>query len=280
MFRRQLALVLAVLCAAPAAGQPAPPADGDDLEAGVRLVEEGEFEAGIVVLDDAVQKLSGAEHRGARARAYLHLGIAYLGMAQVEAAKARFRAALGEAGDLTLSTSEFPPKVVDLFEQARHELATASPTGPFADVAVGSRVRVHRSDTGPLRGTLLSIDRAALILSDENGAPIRVARDSITRLDLNVGTTRQTLKGLLIGAGVGVAVAISPIDPNDCGLSSVNYCSRSDAIGTGLIVAGLGALVGWGFRSDRWAPVTLDVSGTAWSPMGSPGLRAAVRVRF
>jgi hypothetical protein len=282
MYRTLLALALAAVCPAPAAAQPAAsPADAD-IDEGIRLVETGDFERGIVVLDGAVRKLPGAEHSGARARAYLHLGIAYLGLAQVEAAKDRFRAALTEAGDLTLSTDQFPPPVVDLFDETRRELAArrAAGLGPLSGVAVGARLRLRSNDTGMVRGTLLSMDRATLVLAGDGGGRITVGRDSITHLEMSVGSERQTLWGLLIGAGLGLSVVISPIDPDDCGTFSVSYCSRSDAIGTGIAVAALGAFVGWAIRSDRWAPVALDVSGTPPASGGSGEVRVALRLRF
>jgi hypothetical protein len=59
-------------------------------------------------------------------RAYLYLGIAYLGKGHEAAARAKFREAVAKVHDLTLSPDEFPPKVIDLFEAARAE-ANAAP---------------------------------------------------------------------------------------------------------------------------------------------------------
>jgi hypothetical protein len=282
MSRRLLSLALTILWSAPATAQTAAPPVDPDVEAGIALVETGDFERGIVVLDGAVRRLNGSGHSGQRARAYLHLGIAYLGLAQVEAARDRFRAALAEAGDLTLSTDEFPPKVVELFEQTRHEWASrrAAAPGTGAALAVGNRVRLLSADTGPIKGTLLALDDASLVLASEDGARLTVGRDSITQLELGVGSHRHTLRGLLTGAAVGVAVAISPIDADDCGMTSVNYCSRGDAIGSGIVAAALGALVGWAIKSDRWAPVTLDVSGIDPASGRSAQVRLGVRLAF
>lgn len=103
---------------------------------GVRLVETGEYDAAILTLDNAARRLA-ADPAQVRelSRAYLYLGIAYLGKGHEAAARAKFREAVANVHDLTLSPEEFPPKVIDLFEAARAEANAASPAAVPAAAA-------------------------------------------------------------------------------------------------------------------------------------------------
>jgi hypothetical protein len=253
----------------------------DDVESGVQLVEEGEFEKGIVVLDAAVQRLTGPEKHGQRARAYVYLGIAYFGLAQIEAARERFRAAIGEVGDLTLSADEYPPRIVDLFEQARREVnalgARDAPTLPQ-----GTPVRVAGRETGQLRGVVLAMDEKWLTLGSEGSPPLRVPLASIDRMEHLVGRKRNTVRGVVIGVGAGVLFGVlMPVDPNDCSTTDDAFCSRGEAVGAGALTGALfGALVGALTHSDVWAPVPTDRVRTSALPARRSGFRAALSVRF
>jgi hypothetical protein len=94
------------------------------LAAGVRQVEEGDFEGAIVTLGPVVERLAPAGGRDA-AQACLYLGIAHLALDQVEPARARFREALGHDPSLRLGLDRFSPKVVGAFEEARREREAA-----------------------------------------------------------------------------------------------------------------------------------------------------------
>lgn len=124
------ALVCAVALAASGWAQPPQPPD-PRLAKGVAQVDEGDYDGAIVTLDVLVRELAARNARSTDlAQAYLYLGVAYLAKGHETSAKARFREALGQAGDLRLSTDKFAPRVVELFEKAREEtrLATAAPT--------------------------------------------------------------------------------------------------------------------------------------------------------
>lgn len=97
-----------------------------DVAQGIKLVEDGEYDAAIVRLDRAARRLA-QDPKQVRdlSQAYLYLGIAYIGKGQEAAARAKFREALQQAGDLTLSPEKFPPKVINLFEAARDEVKGA-----------------------------------------------------------------------------------------------------------------------------------------------------------
>lgn len=259
-------------------------ADGsDDVEAGVRLVEEGEFEKGIVVLDAAVHRLTGPEKHERRARAYVYLGIAYFGLAQIEAARDRFRAALAEVGNLTLSSDEYPPRVVDLFEQARREVSAQGARGAaFSSLPEGTRVRVTSRESGQLRGFVLAMDERWLTLGSEGSPPFRLPLASIDKMEQVVGRRRNTVRGVAAGVVAGVLLGlVLPVDPNDCSTTSDSFCSRGEAVGGGALTGGLfGVVVGALTHSDVWAPVRIDHARTSASPAGHSGLRVALTLRF
>jgi tetratricopeptide (TPR) repeat protein len=97
---------------------------------GIRLVEEGDYDAAILTLDRAARRLAADPAKTqVLSYAYLYLGIAYLGKGHEAAAKAKFRDAISQLKDLSLSPEEYPPKVIDLFEAAREEASEpAEPT--------------------------------------------------------------------------------------------------------------------------------------------------------
>ena len=118
-----VALVLAT-ARGPVLSAPPP----DDLARGIQQVEGGEFDAAVITLDGVVRRLSAQPSPPAdRARAYLYLAIAYLGMSQEQAAKARFLDALKADRSLELSTGDFPPRIVQFFEQVKKESESAAP---------------------------------------------------------------------------------------------------------------------------------------------------------
>src|SRR3954470_10024789 len=122
VLRQPLAVALiASLCAAPFAAAQSPAVD-TDLARGIRQVEDGDYDPAIFTLDAAAQRLKGDPARVRDlSQAYLYLGIAYIGKGHEAAAKAKFREAVAQIKDLTLSPDKFPPKVIDLLEAAREE---------------------------------------------------------------------------------------------------------------------------------------------------------------
>ena len=65
-------------------------------------------------------------------QAYLYLGIAYFGKGHEAAAKAKFRDALKQFRDISLSAEQYPPAIINLFEAAREETRSAAPAAPAA----------------------------------------------------------------------------------------------------------------------------------------------------
>lgn len=255
--------------------------ESSEVEVGVQLVEEGEFEKGIVVLDAAVRRLAGPEKHGQRARAYVYLGIAYFGLAQVEAARERFRAALGEVGDLTLSADEYPPRVVDLFEQARREVSALGARGA-PGLPQGTHVRVTSREAGRLRGSVVAMDETWLTLGSEGSAPYRLPLASIDKMEQQVGRKSNIWRGVVVGVVAGALVGlVLPVDSGDCSATSESFCSRGEAMAGGVLTGALvGVLVGALTHHDVWAPVRTDLGRTSASPTRRSGLRVALSLRF
>jgi tetratricopeptide (TPR) repeat protein len=128
MLRAPWPALLALLLIAPPAAPadvPAAPTDPEVVE-GVKQVDDGEYDKAILTLDNAARRLAGDPAKVADlSQAYLYLGIAYIGKGHEAAAKAKFREALRQIKDLTLSPEKYPPKVIDAFEQAKEEEAKA-----------------------------------------------------------------------------------------------------------------------------------------------------------
>ena len=129
MLRAHLCLVLALtLAASPvtrveAQPRPAGSVTDPDVALGIRHVDEGDYDAAILVLDAAARRL--AEQKAPShllSQAYLYLGIAYLAKGHETSAKARFRDALAQVRDLQVTPENFAPRVVEMFEKAREEM--------------------------------------------------------------------------------------------------------------------------------------------------------------
>jgi hypothetical protein len=149
-------------CAVPASGSD----PGGDLALGIRQLEEGDYDAAIVTLDVVARRLAAVpDRRNALADAYIHLGIAFLGKGHEAAARSKFREALQQIRDLTLSPERFPPKVIDAFEAARAESgerATPPPGGPpgpssKAKGGVGKKVVLAVLGLGAAGGTAVAL---------------------------------------------------------------------------------------------------------------------------
>jgi tetratricopeptide (TPR) repeat protein len=130
-----LALVLG-LFALPAAGWAQGAVTDPEVLKGIAQLEEGEYDAAIFTLDTAARRLA-AEPEKARdmSQAYLYLGIAYFGKGHEAAAKAKFREALTQFKDISLSAEQYPPAIINLFEAAREETRSTAPATPTATTA-------------------------------------------------------------------------------------------------------------------------------------------------
>jgi len=167
-------------------------------------------------------------------------------------------------------------------------LAEQGAEPPALSLPSGVRARVWSATLPePIRGILMKSDAKAIYVSPESVGTLKaVPLESITRLDLALGEKRNTLKGVLYGTALGLASGLAwKVDPQTChDLSSTDFCSRGEAVGGGALAgAGLGALIGFLIKSDRFT--TMDLESFRRTP--SPAARArrtplafGVRIRF
>ena len=127
MSRRTVA-VLVVALAASLAARGAGQAPDPVLEEGVRQAQEGEFEQAVITLDGVVKRLRGGGGSPKDlSRACVYLGVAYLGLGQEQAARTSFLEALRRDPLLELSRREYPPRIVDVFQDVRRSAAATLP---------------------------------------------------------------------------------------------------------------------------------------------------------
>ena len=232
--RTVLVVVTALSLGAPGPGlAPALAAAAQDpgLAAGIRQVDEGDFEGAVATLGPVADRLAATGGHDA-AQACLYLGIAQLALDQRDAARARFREALGHEPSLRLGADRFSPKVIAAFEDARREReAEARAAAPAAKPEAG------KSHTGRtiLLGGAAAVAGAGILYAvgqgDTNppGSGVVIftgARFGTPVLDCPNGTT-----------GTPLAVAIDLTAQNDTGrdvtlgaVSAVLYIVTSPSV--------------------------------------------------
>jgi hypothetical protein len=144
----------------------------------------------------------------------------------------------------------------------------------------GRRIRIHQEGNQKLVGSFVAMDSASLAMVTTAGDTVRVPRSNVTGLDLSQGTKsnagKGAITGLLIGGGVGIVLGLAA--SSDAEGSFFDVGAGTWAAGSGLffgaVGAGIGALIGSGSRSDKWAP-------TAWPtlsflPSGRDGKTVAL----
>jgi len=157
-----------------------------------------------------------------------------------------------------------------------------SPVSSGPSVAIGGRVRVlSKSEGGWVAGTLTAMDAQSLTITPEGWLPANIPLESVTAVHVSRGQKRNWLKGLGLGVIAGALIALAfPVDSQDCGPDSPNFCSRGEAIvGGSIVLAGIGSAVGAFVKSERWEAVPVPrPSPVARGPLMPRGL--AVSVRF
>jgi hypothetical protein len=202
-------------------------------------VDEGDFEGAVTTLEPVAERLAARSGHDA-AQACLYLGIAQLALDQRDAARARFREALGHEPSLRLGPDRFSPKVIAAFEEARREreaeARAAAPetraetgkghtgrnvllAGAAAAVGGGILYAVGRDDTSPPGGGEVAFTGARFgtpVLDCPNGTtatPLAVAID----LTAENGTGRDVT---LDAASAVLIIVASPSVPSEVGFAS------------------------------------------------------------
>ena len=223
-------LVVALLGLALVASAQGPALD-PELEAGIRQVDEGNFEAGIAKLDAVARRLKAGGNKPLQlSRAYLYLGIAHLQLSQEQAARARFADAAKADMDLTLSEYEFPPPVIKVFEEAkkgaRAETASLKTTPPPVQPPVQTKppTVAHAKQVGPFFEAVKAgaFSTVRELLSEDPA--LASARDS------EFGATAlhwAALRGQAAVAGLLIASGADPSARNSAGETPEEVARRS-----------------------------------------------------
>jgi hypothetical protein len=184
-----LALVLPVAVARAAVAQPARPTD-PGLERGIAQVREGDFASAVMTLDELARRLAEKDDQPrVLARTYVYLSVAYLGLSQVEAARAKFLEALDTDDRIELTPSEFPPRFLAFFEETMKERDTTAATSPQGAGTGG---------TPPPSSA-----------QEEGASPAPDASAATAAGSEKKGRSKALLAVLGAGAGVGAAVALA-----------------------------------------------------------------------
>ena len=158
MTRLPAVLLSALLAVSPGLTFQAPspaPAPSGDLEKGIQLARDGDFEGAVVELDAAVRALRELPARkDDLVRGLVYLATAYLQLDQELSARARLREAITLDPKLELSPREFSPQLLRVFEAVRADagLPAASPApnpSPIASPIASTPPRSPRPSPSP-----------------------------------------------------------------------------------------------------------------------------------
>lgn len=166
------------------------------------------------------------------------------------------------------------------------------PAGAAAQVFLppaGARVRVTLASSEKLVGTLAGAHRDTLLVRPVDAQEARaLPLGTLTRLEVSRGihsrTGRGALIGLVGGAAAGAAGGMIACAGGNCvhnGEDLTTLVPVALGIGTGVLGAGVGALLGSGVRGESWATVPLPRSHASLNLRGRPeGLRLALTLRL
>jgi hypothetical protein len=129
--RAVVSLLAALLALPPTVLAQTAPAPGADVAAGIRQVEEGDFEGAVVTLEAAAARLRG-DPQGLRllVQADIQLGVAHVALDHMPQALQAFAEALALDPGLRLGPDRFSPKVLRAFETAREQSARRTAATP------------------------------------------------------------------------------------------------------------------------------------------------------
>jgi tetratricopeptide (TPR) repeat protein len=188
-----LALVLALLPGLSAAAAPEPGVTDADVLKGVKQVDEGDYDGAIFTLDAAARRLAGDPAKVADlSQAYLYLGIAYMGKGHQAAAHAKFREAVTQIRDISLSPDRFPPKVIDALEAARTEVEKSGPATATTSAAPPPEEKKGGSKTLLIVGGLAAVGAGVALAAGGGGDDGGGAANTDSR-------RTQTFSGTLCG---------------------------------------------------------------------------------
>ena len=145
---------------------------------------------------------------------------------------------------------------------------TAESTPAFAaaqaalPISVDQRVRVWTSAPEAITGRVVSVSADGFELSNDGGAPVRVARPAAQRIEVSRGITSKgagAMKGavwgaIIVGAAGAVLAGLQHDEIGEDG-SSVGHAAALGAWSGGLFGGLIGAGVGAARAGERWEQV-------------------------
>jgi hypothetical protein len=109
---------------------------GDELATGIRQVEQGDYSAAVVTLDNAIRNLGKDPARAKDiAQAYLYLGVAHAGTGQEQAARADFCRAKRQNPSVKVELANPPANVAKLFAEPCPSTTSTGAAAPAATAA-------------------------------------------------------------------------------------------------------------------------------------------------
>ena len=167
--------------------------------------------------------------------------------------------------------------------EVRAQEATEGPS----PVIVGSSVRLvaPAAVEGRIEGLVRAMDEKSLMVSVDDGAPVRVSRQAITQLAVRTGRYRRWLKGMIIGASIGAVAGALVSNYNGCfagcAASSRSFADRARlaglaTFGSAAWGAGIGALI----KGDRWSAVPLERVRVNLAPTAGRGIGLSLSLGF
>lgn len=231
------AVVMAVLVAGPLHAQATDP----ELAAGIRQVNEGDFEGAVLTLDAVARRLAVEGNRKAElVQAYVHLGIALVALDQRSAARDRFGLALALDPRLTLGPDRHSPKVIGVFEEARRaataaekaQAAAASPAKPTGGGGGSKALWVGLGVAAVAGGIVLATrgkDQAlpatpARFTNTRFGTPVLTCQDGAVDQPLAVSILVDAVGGStptnITSVSAVLIIVASPTVPGEVGFAS------------------------------------------------------------
>ncbi|HUQ99511.1 MAG TPA: hypothetical protein VM166_08655 [Gemmatimonadaceae bacterium] len=152
----------------------------------------------------------------------------------------------------------------------------------------GMRVRVSTPLNRNAKGVIQSVGTDSLVIFTEPfGAPLRVSRASITRLDISEGRTalegakKGALWGGIYGVVSGAVILVSTKDGRvDSGYQENGYTTGELAFENLVGGVGLGALIGGLIKAERWSRIEIGGRVSVARSMVRTGLSVPFPRRF
>jgi hypothetical protein len=220
--RRLVALVLVAAIALIPLRLRAQPPD-PELAQGLKQVREGDFEGAVTTLEAVVRRLSGMPvHSRDLVQAYLNLGVAYVALDQPETARARFRESLARDRNLKLSPSEYSPKVLAVFEEARREARQAG-GGKGRSQAPLIALGVAAAAAGVVLATRGGSDAPAGVSGARFGTPVVTCFDDSANVPIPVQILVEAQAGdspLSIQSAAATLIIRASADTGEVGFAS------------------------------------------------------------